>query len=423
MSFKIKITLFFFSILIISIISLVSFKSYKLVKQKNDKLNYAYNSIDYLKLEIEKTHLEAGYIRNIYDKKYMFRKFNLRNLLNYNSDNYERPFGFIDFFDKKIIFVSGKGKIFISNDFNGNVKKLQFNEINTNLKNEYDFLDESTYQRNYIRDILIDGEELYLVILDIFKINDEIKYSTKIVKTDFINNDYLEFDIFFSIDEYGNEGSVDITHGGGRLIKYKDNKFLFTIPDFGVFAKRAQIVKSPFGKIVTIDKITQKYDVLTLGHRNPQGLYWDSERDIIISSEHGPIGGDEINIIEKGKNYGWPLASYGSGDDRIQSKNHSEYNFEEPAFHFADFNCGPSEIIKIPENFLNQKKDSFLLACLSGADPLYGQALYNFTLNEDKLNKIQKIFINDRIRDLKIFNEKILIMTLENSHSLGFIYK
>ena len=77
------------------------------------------------------------------------------------------------------------------------LEKLQFNEINTNLKNEYDFLDEPTYQRNYIRDILIDGEELYLVILDIFKINDEIKYSTKIVKTDSVNNDYLEFDIFF----------------------------------------------------------------------------------------------------------------------------------------------------------------------------------------------------------------------------------
>ena len=194
---------------------------------------------------------------------------------------------------------------------------------------------------------------------------------------------------FFSIDE---KVPADITHGGGRLIKYKDNKFLFTIPDFGSMVEKAQIVKSPFGKIVTIDKITQKYDVLTLGHRNPQGLNWDSERDIIISSEHGPIGGDEINIIEKGKNYGWPLASYGSGDDRIQSKNHSEYNFEEPAYHFGGFNCGPSEIIKIPENFLNQKKDSFLLACLSGADPLYGQALYNFTLNEDKLNKIQKIF-------------------------------
>ena len=54
MSFKIKITLFFFSILIISIISLVSFKSYELIKVKNDKLNYAYNSIDYFKIRNRK---------------------------------------------------------------------------------------------------------------------------------------------------------------------------------------------------------------------------------------------------------------------------------------------------------------------------------------------------------------------------------
>ena len=423
MTNKIKIILFLFLIFLISIICLITFKSYKLIKVKNDKLNYAYNSIDYLKLEIEKTHLEAGYIRNIHDEKYNFRKLNLRNILNYNSDNYERPFGFIDFFNKKIIFVSGKGKVYISNDFNGEIEKLEFIEIKTNLNNEYDFIDVNTYKRNYIRDILVDGEELYLVILDISKINDEIKYSSKIIKSNLTNNNNLQFEVFFSINEYGNEGSVDLTHGGGRLIKYKNNQYLLSIPDFGKFADKAQIKNSPFGKIVTINKATRKYEVLSLGHRNPQGLYWDVEKDIIISSEHGPIGGDEINIIEKNKNYGWPLASYGGGDERIKSKNHSKYNFKEPAYYFSDFNCGPSEIIKIPENLLNQKKDSFLLACLSGADPLYGQALYNFTLNGDKLNKIQKIFINDRIRDLKIFNKKILIMTLEKSHSLGFIYK
>ena len=422
MKYKIKIILIFFIIFLISIIGLGSFKSYQLIKQKNDQLNHAYNSIAPVKIEIEKIHLESGYIKNIFDEKYQFKKINLRNLLNYNSDNYERPFGYIDFFDKKIIFVSGKGKIFISNDFNGDVKKLKFNEINTNLKNEYDFIDESTYQRNYIRDILIDGEELYLVILDIFKIDDQIKYSTKIVKTNFINNDYLKFKVFFNIDEYGNEGGVDITHGGGRLVKYKNNKLLFTIPDFGM-PKKVQIEKSPFGKIVTIDKITQKYEVLSLGHRNPQGLYWDSVEDIIISTEHGPKGGDEINIVEKGKNYGWPVASYGEGDSRIQNTNHSKYGFEEPAYHFANYNCGPSEIIKIPDNFLNQKKNSFLLSCLDGAHPLYGLALYNFTLDKNKLKKQQKIFINDRIRDIKMFNDKILIMTLENSHSLGFIYK
>ena len=71
---------------------------------------------------------------------------------------------------------------------------------------------------------------------------------------------------------------------------------MLSIPDFGYFAHKAQIKKSPFGKIVTIKKTTREYDVFSLGHRNPQGLYWDSEKDIILSSEHGPIGGDEINI-------------------------------------------------------------------------------------------------------------------------------
>ena len=64
---------------------LVAFKSYKLIKQKNDKLNYAYNSIDYLKLEIEKTHLESGYIRNIYDEKY------IKHLPQYNNNIEKLP--------------------------------------------------------------------------------------------------------------------------------------------------------------------------------------------------------------------------------------------------------------------------------------------------------------------------------------------
>ena len=86
----------------------------------------------------------------------------------------------------------------------------------------------STYQRNYRRDILRDGEELYLVILDIFKINDEIKYSTKIVKTDFINNDYLEFDLVHSLIVLGgiwkfDEATAD--HNSKEvesLIRYQD---------------------------------------------------------------------------------------------------------------------------------------------------------------------------------------------------------
>ncbi|MEX2322119.1 MAG: PQQ-dependent sugar dehydrogenase, partial [Saccharospirillum sp.] len=52
-------------------------------------------------------------------------------------------------------------------------------------------------------------------------------------------------------------------------------------------------------------------EIWSLGHRNPQGLTYDSERDILWEIEHGPRGGDEINVIEPGANYGWPIVSHG----------------------------------------------------------------------------------------------------------------
>ena len=52
-------------------------------------------------------------------------------------------------------------------------------------------------------------------------------------------------------------------------------------------------------------------EVWSYGHRNPQGLTYDSESKRLWSIEHGPRGGDEINLIQSGANYGWPKISYG----------------------------------------------------------------------------------------------------------------
>tara|TARA_B100000767_G_C19703475_1_gene509441 strand:- start:43 stop:1320 length:1278 start_codon:yes stop_codon:yes gene_type:complete len=416
--------------IIIAVLTLIiggflSHKIYTIVVKKNDRHNYIYNSYPYLKLEIEKIHLEAGYIENIFGEKLNFKKKDLRKLLKYDSENYERPLGFIDFYKERLVFVSGKGEVYISTIFNKNLQDLSFSKIDTNLINNFDDND-LTYKRNFIRDILVDKNDLYIKVLGISE--DGLIYTPKIIVSK-INNfeKHLIFEDFFKTDEFGDDGSVDITHGGGRMVNYKDKYLLASIPDFGYRYKEAQDKKSVFGKIIKINKETKEYEVFSMGHRNPQGLHWDSETDTILSSEHGPIGGDEVNIIKKDKNYGWPIVSLGENGPDYESDDHLAYGFEEPAFYWGlkndKQNCGPSEITKIPANFLNEKSNSYLLACLSGADRKWGLALYNFVLKNDKLNLIQKIFINDRVRDLKMFDEKILVMVLENSHSLAIIYK
>ena len=415
-------------IIIFGCIGFLSFKVYNKIKKKNDQLNYLFNTLSYIKIEIEKTHLEGGYIKTKLNEKLLFKKKSLRKLLGYNSDNYERPFGYIDFFKDRLIFVSGKGSIYISNDFNGNLDDLNFNLINTNLKNEFDSIENFTYKRNFIRDILVDNDKLYLNIVDMNMVDDIMQYSPKIIVAKITESEEnLFFENFFTSNEYEIHGSADLTHGGGRIINYKDNFLLYSVPEFGSAAEKAQDKKSIFGKMILINKESQDYKMFSMGHRNPQGLVWDPKEDVILSSEHGPIGGDEVNIIKEGKNYGWPIATIGhilvdGSPPKKDPHDNPNYDFEKPADNFGNYNCGPSEIVKLPANFLNQKENNFLLSCLSGADPQYGLSLYHYILENNKLVRNQKIYINDRIRDLAVFNNKILVLGLEEEHSLGIIY-
>ena len=97
---------------------------------------------------------------------------------------------------------------------------------------------------------------------------------------------------------------------GGRMEPYLNHSILFTVGDYRQWSE-AQNIDSILGKILELNIQTLDYKVFSLGHRNPQGLMVDNATLNIFSSEHGPVGGDEINIIKKDSNYGWPIASYG----------------------------------------------------------------------------------------------------------------
>ena len=99
--------------------------------------------------------------------------------------------------------------------------------------------------------------------------------------------------LYFSIGDRGNRpnGQNLETHAGSILRLNVDGSVPQDNPFVGVEGARKEI--------------------WSYGHRNPQGLVWDGDKQRLWSIEHGPRGGDELNLIERGANYGWPVISYG----------------------------------------------------------------------------------------------------------------
>ena len=158
---------------------------------------------------------------------------------------------------------------------------------------------------------------------------------------------FLEFEQFFSTNECIEiNRNYNALQSGGKMLII-DNKIILSIGDFRDYT-RPQNDSSLFGKILEIDLETGNSSILSKGHRNPQGLELSFDEKFIISSEHGPKGGDEINIISlenKSQNFGWPISSYGIHynpsyntdykDTAPLNKSHENFGFEEPinTFH------------------------------------------------------------------------------------------
>jgi hypothetical protein len=165
----------------------------------------------------------------------------------------------------------------------------------------------------------------------------------------------------------------------------------------------AQDEKSIYGKILKINKRELlkndnekiQYEIFSMGHRNPQGLL--KINDKIFSTEHGPQGGDEINLIKEKGNYGWPLESYGTryGDGESFNKKETEKIFVKPIFSFLP-SIAPSSLGKCPKNLSNFYKSNICLISLS----LREQALFVILLEKEnnRIQNIEKIKLSKRMR-------------------------
>lgn len=201
-------------------------------------------------------------------------------------------------------------------------------------------------------------------------------------------------------------------HNGGRIKIGPDKKLYITTGDAGN-PMLAQDLKSIAGKILRIeldgsipkDNPFVNSPVYSLGHRNPQGLAWNS-RNILYESEHGQIGHDEINIIHPGANYGWPLVQ---GDEES-----TKVVTQKPLIHSGENTWAPSGIA-----FVNQGpwKGKLLVANLRG------QQLLAISLNEQgtKVNNVEFWLKNEygRLREVVQAKDGSIYITTSNRDGRG----
>jgi len=170
----------------------------------------------------------------------------------------------------------------------------------------------------------------------------------------------------------------------------------------------AQDDNSIFGKIIKIKKKNFiespfNFKIFSKGHRNPQGLTRTDDK--IFSVEHGPKGGDELNLINQKNNYGWPVVSYGTrymydNNGKSYNTSHENKNFTEPLFALvpsvgiSSVNVCPSVLIK----YYNKK--CLMALSLYGNNLRPGKSILIFLLNNDfnKIHSIEKIYLGDEMK-------------------------
>ncbi|WP_460218826.1 PQQ-dependent sugar dehydrogenase [Psychroserpens sp. MEBiC05023] len=139
--------------------------------------------------------------------------------------------------------------------------------------------------------------------------------------------------LYFTIGERGNRdvNPQDITRDGGKVYRLHDDG---SVPS-----------DNPF-----VNSVNAKTAIYSYGHRNPQGMTIHPKTRAIWTHEHGPKGGDEINIIESGKNYGWPVITYGVNyiGTKITDKT-TQSGMEQP-LHYWTPSIAPSGMVFISSN-------------------------------------------------------------------------
>jgi aldose sugar dehydrogenase len=199
-------------------------------------------------------------------------------------------------------------------------------------------------------------------------------------------------------------------HYGCRIVQGRDGNLWLTMGDHFTYRDDAQNLANHIGKIVRVTpdgavppdnpfvgRSGAKPEIWSYGHRNSQGAALHPESGKLWEHEHGPRGGDEVNIPLAGKNYGWPVIGYGI--DYSGAKIHeatAKAGMEQPVKYWVP-SIAPSGMAFYSGNLFPAWKGSLLVGALAG------QMLVRLELDGEKVGKEERLLTNlgARIRDVR----------------------
>jgi glucose/arabinose dehydrogenase len=201
-------------------------------------------------------------------------------------------------------------------------------------------------------------------------------------------------------------------HCGSRIVFGRDGHLWVGLGDRFTRMQDAQDPSNHIGKVVRIDiegkapadnpfvgRTGSAPEVWSIGHRNIQGATMHPETGALWAVEHGPQGGDEVNLVQAGRNYGWPVITYGRNyftGTRIGDEGPRE-GMEMPLKHWVPTSIAPSGLVFLTSDRYPGWKGSLFMGTLRG------QQLVRLTVDGNRVTGEERLLENlgERIRDVR----------------------
>lgn len=243
---------------------------------------------------------------------------------------------------------------------------------------------------------------------------------TEVARARFTGSALQDLQVIFRV-EPKTRGTL---HYGSRLLFTPDGLLYITIGERSDYRDEAQNIANHLGTVIRltddgqvpqdnpfVGRTDARPEIYSYGHRNPQGMDYNAARGEVWIHEHGPRGGDEVNIVRPGRNYGWPAITYGIDYSGAVISEHTALpGMEQPVLHWTPSIAPSGMAFYTGTRFANWRGNLFVGA-------LARRHLRRVVLQGDKVVAQEVLLrgLEERIRDVRMGPDGLLYLLTDDS--------